>query len=67
MDTASAANARPRSFFTASPVALPVAVEFTLTDEQALIRDMTRAFVGEHITPSIVRQWEQDGDHPHDI
>ena len=42
-------------------------VEFTLTDEQRLIRDMTRAFVNEHITPEIVRKWEEDGDHPHSI
>jgi butyryl-CoA dehydrogenase len=44
-----------------------VAIEFTLSDEQRLIRDMTRAFVDEHITPAIVRQWERDGDHPHSI
>ncbi|MCA1811630.1 MAG: acyl-CoA dehydrogenase family protein [Halobacteriales archaeon] len=44
-----------------------MAIEFTLSDEQRLIRDMTRAFVNEHITPAIVRQWERDGDHPHSI
>ncbi|HUR64430.1 MAG TPA: acyl-CoA dehydrogenase family protein [Candidatus Thermoplasmatota archaeon] len=42
-------------------------VDFTLTDEQRLIRDMTRAFVNEHITPAIVREWERVGDHPHSI
>ncbi len=42
-------------------------IEFTLSDEQRLIRDMTRAFVNEHITPEIVRGWERAGDHPHDI
>ena len=44
-----------------------MAVEFTLTDEQRMIQQMTRAFVGEHITPAIVRKWEEAGDHPHDI
>jgi acyl-CoA dehydrogenase len=44
-----------------------VPVDFTLSDEQRLIRDMTRAFVNEHITPAIVREWERVGDHPHSI
>lgn len=44
-----------------------MAVDFTLTDEQRLIQQMTRAFVQEHITPDIVRKWEEDGDHPHSI
>ena len=44
-----------------------MAVEFTLTDEQRMIREMTRAFVDEHISPAIVREWERAGDHPHDI
>lgn len=44
-----------------------VAVEFTLSDEQTLIQKMTRDFVAEHITPEIVRKWEEAGDHPHDI
>ncbi len=44
-----------------------MAVEFTLTDEQRLIRDMTREFVSRYITPDIVRTWERAGDHPHDI
>lgn len=44
-----------------------VAVEFTLTDEQRMIQQMTRDFVNAHITPAIVRKWEEDGDHPHDI
>jgi acyl-CoA dehydrogenase len=44
-----------------------VAVEFTLSDEQRMVRDMTRAFVQQHITPAIVRQWEEAGDHPHEI
>jgi butyryl-CoA dehydrogenase len=44
-----------------------VAIEFTLTDEQRLIRDMTRSFVGAHITPEIVRGWEEAGDHPASI
>ena len=44
-----------------------MAVDFTISDEQRLIRDMTRACVNEHITPEIVRKWEHDGDHPHDI
>jgi len=43
-----------------------VAIEFTLTDEQRMIRDMTRAFVQEHIEP-FVQQWERDGAHPDDI
>ncbi len=41
-------------------------VDLTLTDEQRMIRDMTRAFVDEHINP-YVQQWERDGEHPHDI
>ena len=44
-----------------------MAVEFTLTDEQRLIQQMTRDFVNQHITPEIVRKWEEAGDHPHDI
>jgi butyryl-CoA dehydrogenase len=44
-----------------------VAVDFTLTDEQRLIQQMTRDFVGRHITPDEVRKWERAGDHPHDI
>ncbi len=43
-----------------------MAVEFTLTDEQRMIRDMTREFVQREIEPH-VRQWERDGDHPHEI
>jgi acyl-CoA dehydrogenase len=43
-----------------------VAVDFTLTDEQRMIRDMTRAFVQEHIEP-YVQQWERDGEHDHSI
>jgi butyryl-CoA dehydrogenase len=43
-----------------------VAVEFTLTDEQRLIRDMTREFVARHIEP-FVRDWERNGSHPDDI
>lgn len=42
-------------------------VEFTVTDEQRLIRDMTRAFVTENISPETVREWERAGDHPHSI
>lgn len=41
-------------------------VDFTLTDEQRMIRDTTRAFVQEHIEP-FVRDWEREGEHPHDI
>ncbi len=44
-----------------------MAVEFTLSPEQEMIRDMTRAFVQENITPEIVRKWEEAGDHPHEI
>ncbi len=43
-----------------------MAVDFTLTDEQKMIRDMTRAFVQAEIEPN-VRQWERDGDHPWEI
>ncbi|HUR62703.1 MAG TPA: acyl-CoA dehydrogenase family protein [Candidatus Thermoplasmatota archaeon] len=43
-----------------------MAIDFTLTDEQRLIRDMTRSFVAEHIEP-FVRDWERNGEHPHDI
>jgi butyryl-CoA dehydrogenase len=42
------------------------AVDFSLSDEQRLIRDMTRSFVQQHIEPN-VRDWERQGDHPHDI
>ncbi len=41
-------------------------MDFTLTDEQKMIRDMTRAFVQAEIEPN-VRQWERDGDHPWEI
>ncbi|MFA5944653.1 MAG: acyl-CoA dehydrogenase family protein [Candidatus Thermoplasmatota archaeon] len=44
-----------------------MAVDFTLTDEQRLIQQMTREFVSRHITPDDVRNWERAGDHPHDI
>ena len=44
-----------------------MAVDFTLTDEQRLIQQMTRDFVNTHITPEIVRRWEEEGDHPHGI
>ncbi|HUR26406.1 MAG TPA: acyl-CoA dehydrogenase family protein, partial [Candidatus Thermoplasmatota archaeon] len=44
-----------------------MAVDFTLTDEQRLIQQMTREFVGRHITPDEVRKWERAGDHPHSI
>jgi acyl-CoA dehydrogenase len=44
-----------------------VAVDFSLTDEQRLIQQMTREFVGRHITPDEVRKWERAGDHPHSI
>ncbi len=43
-----------------------MAIEFTLTDEQKMIRDMTRSFVQQEIEP-YVQQWERDGDHPHAI
>lgn len=42
-------------------------VDFLLTDEQRMIRDMTRSFVQEHITPANVREWERAGHHPDDI
>ena len=38
-------------------------MEFTLSDEQRMVRDMTRAFVQEHVNP-FVRDWERAGDHP---
>lgn len=41
-------------------------VDFTLSDEQRMIADMTRGFVQEHIEP-YVQQWERDGDHPDEI
>ncbi len=41
-------------------------MDFTLTDEQNMIRDMTRAFVQSEIEP-YVKQWERDGDHPPEI
>lgn len=43
-----------------------MAIDFTLTDEQKMIRDMTEAFTKEHISP-FVRDWEREGDHPHEI
>ena len=41
-------------------------MEFTLSDEQRMVRDMTRAFVQEHVNP-FVRDWERAGDHPDEI
>lgn len=41
-------------------------VDFTLTDEQRMIRDMTRSFVQQHIEP-FVQKWEREGEHGHDI
>ncbi len=41
-------------------------IDFTLTAEQEMIRDMTREFTSTHISP-FVRDWEREGDHPHDI
>ncbi len=32
-----------------------------------MVRDMTRDFVNQHITPADVRRWERDGHHPDDI
>ncbi len=43
-----------------------MAIDFTLTAEQELIRDTTRAFVEQHVNP-FVRDWERAGAHPHDI
>ncbi len=41
-------------------------IDFTLTDEQKLIQDTTRAFVEQNVNP-FVRDWERAGEHPHDI
>lgn len=42
-------------------------VDFTLTDEQRLIRDTTRAWVEENVSPQAVREWERAGEHPVEI
>lgn len=42
-------------------------VDFTLTDEQVMIQQMTREFVQQHITAADVREWERAGHHPDDI
>jgi alkylation response protein AidB-like acyl-CoA dehydrogenase len=43
-----------------------MAVDFQLSDEQALLRRVLQEFVGEHIAP-VARDWEHEGRYPTEI